>query len=139
MSKWITKDSSQTSEIMRDIKHKNEFRYGPLPKLVYDFIINNKGGFTIEDWCYSMGAIARDVKHYLERVAPDELGVISNNFSYLGGIPELDPKEVDETKKALGSMGIEDESIDLEEIEKAVLSRIDELNEKSKNKHEDMT
>jgi hypothetical protein len=145
MSRWITKDPSKTIAVLSEIKDANRGRFGPLPNRLIDALIKEgENNVTLTDLCDSMGMIARDIKHYLEENSPLEVGMVGICFSYLGGEPELDPKDIMETKKALESMGIEvrkDGKINMRDIDR-VLENIESfeklMGEKSKNK-EDMT
>ena len=142
MSEWITHDPKKTNEVLLEIKRDNSFRFGPMQNKLIDFFIENNE--SLDNWCFVMGQIARSLRSYLKENSPHEVEMIANNFSYLGGIPELDPKEVEETEKALQSMGIEvkDGKIDMKEMER-VMKNLDSfeeiLDEKDKNKQEDLT
>ena len=123
-----------------EIKKENSFRFGPMQNKLIDFIIENNE--SLDNWCFVMGQIARSIKSYLEEKSPHEVSMIANNFSYLGGIPELDPKEVEETKQALERMGIEvkDGKIDPKEMERVIknMDSFEEmLDKKDKNKQEE--
>lgn len=126
---WITNDPKKAVSILTRIKKENTYRFGSNTFEIIDLLI--KQNMSLSDICWQLGWIASTIIEYVERNSPHELDLLKMNFSY----DNVSQQEIDETKKALESIGIqlsEYGHIDPKDMEKASLFNIEEL-EKDKN------